>query len=316
MAVSRRITSVLVSLAVVVIVLHRFYLLQVRVFITASLDERATTIISQPQHIDESRTTLKNKTESASSKALVLPPQNQTLEERFAPYAPSNAPLSDFVRRQMNRKRSITWPLKVNTPIFIASLPKSGTSSAWRYFTCSGHLAAHTFSKTNQTSVHRIGECLERNIQQNRKPFHDCGHYYIWSDCGYVPPLASKEPARCFYPSIHALDALYEAYPKMTILLMQRNVTEWAKSVRSYASMGQRWQKCGLMAKYNDLESLYAQHMTGLRRFAQEHPSITYVEISLEGNGTAQSMQDAFGGPASCWRNCAPGMRFKDCKVI
>jgi hypothetical protein len=248
---------------------------------------------------------------------------NVSFEARFAPYFPSSAPLSDFVRKQMARKKP-TWPLKVKTPILIASLPKSGTSSAWRYFICSGHLAAHTFGKLNQTTGVLLGDCIEKNIIENtNKPFEGCGHYYVWSDAGSITSLKEQGNPKCFYPSIHALPALYKAYPEMTILLLRRNVTKWAASVTRYADLAQRWQKCpreDMIPLGNDatrnLEQFYENHSNRLRQFAKDHPSITYVELELEGPNMGQQMEDAFGGPASCWRNCQPGMRFKDCKVV
>jgi hypothetical protein len=269
-----------------------------------------------------------DKTTAASVTARVVQPvsNNVSFEERFAPYYPSSAPLSDFVRKQMARKRP-TWPLKVKTPILIASLPKSGTSSAWRYFICSGHLAAHTYGKLNQTTGVRLGDCIENNIiEKTMQPFQGCGHYYVWSDAGSISALKDKDP-KCFYPSIHALPALYKAHPEMTILLLRRNVTKWAASVTRYADLAQRWNQCpreGMIPRHNNkknatrsnLEQFYENHSNRLRQFANDHPSITYVELELEGANMGQQMEDAFGGPASCWRNCQPGMRFKDCKVI
>ena len=239
------------------------------------------------------------------------PPRNQTLEERFA-YAPSSTPLSAFDRKRMS-KLPPTSPLKVKTPIVVVSLPKSGTSSIWKFFLCAGHMAAHTYSRANQTTSHRIGHCIENNVKDKQKPFAGCGPYYVWSDIGYVE-LDNNE---CFYPSIHALDALYEAYPEMTLLLMRRNSTKWAHSIQKFNFIGSRWANCNAdgMPKSSDLKALtdfYAEHVARLRKFAQDHPSVTFLDMPLEGKETAQMLEDAFGAPASCWKNCAPGK--KACK--
>lgn len=236
----------------------------------------------------------------------------QTLNDRFGKYLPTSD-LSDFDRHRMS-KLPFTHPLTVKTPIFVASLPKSGTSSIWKYFLCAGHMAAHATSLVNQTAAVRIGDCMERNIknQNTQKPFHGCGPYYIWTDCGNMvdPPLRPH----CFYPSIQALDSLYNAYPDMTILLMRRNATAWADSVRHFHQIAKRWVQCGILR--NEEESLvqfYNAHTTRLREFAQAHPSMTYIELPLEGSDTGKQLEEAFGTPASCWKDCAPGRNGRKC---
>jgi hypothetical protein len=77
----------------------------------------------------------------------------------------------------------------------------------------------------------------------------------------FAPPPPTYTPVLC---SVQYTGKMNDA------LLMQLNstrYTEWANSVRSYASKGQRRKNYDLMAKYNELESLYSQHVAGLRRF-------------------------------------------------
>lgn len=325
-----RLANIFVWLVFLSILVYRTYILQAEVVRPRSVDVMEYAMVPQGEANLQSpsgdvvrssawRDAIYTNS-SHASKELIPFPSNLSFEERWSPYMPSSAPLSDFERKQMGRKRP-TYPLRVKTPILIASLPKSGTSSAWRYFICSGHLAAHTFGKLNQTLGHRIGDCVERNIQQKRKPFDGCGHYYVWSDCGSISAMHDKEQ-HCYYPSIHALEEMYEAYPEMTILNMRRNATRWVKSVLKYNDMANRWQAIcknqSSMPRTNshgELLQFYNDHATRLRQFAKRHPSITYIEMQLEGD-TGHKMQETFGGPETCWRLCQPGMKFKDCKVI
>eukprot|EP00977_Amphora_coffeiformis_P021203 scaffold9027_cov174-Amphora_coffeaeformis.AAC.3 len=68
--------------------------------------------------------------------------------------------------------------LKVPTPIIVLSLPKSGTSSLFQYFTCGGVYAAHTFGLDRTTrKTYRIGARFRKNVRNG------------------LPMLANTEPA-------------------------------------------------------------------------------------------------------------------------
>mmetsp|Transcript_6690 Transcript_6690/g.9795 ORF Transcript_6690/g.9795 Transcript_6690/m.9795 type:complete len:329 (-) Transcript_6690:261-1247(-) len=238
---------------------------------------------------------------------------NLTIEQRFA-YAPSSVPLSEFDRKRMNRLPP-TYPLRVPAPIFVASLPKSGTSSVWKYFLCGGHMAAHHYSRVDATLSIPIGECIENNVDVGRPPFQNCGPYYVWSDNGYVTfPERKGNSTSCFYPSIHALDSFYAAYPEMTILVFRRNVTSWVKSVQKFQKIAERWTMCnrkGMIKKNNEaaLSRFYLDHISRLKNFADQRPSITFIEMPLEGPTVGKELQRLIGIPASCWKNVAPGKK-------
>jgi len=240
--------------------------------------------------------------------------RNKTFEERFA-YA--GLPISDFDRKRFSRLGPEAI-LKVPTPILIASLPKSGTSSMWKYFLCGGHMAAHTNARVNQTVAVRIAECIEQNVQHGKPPFLHCGPYTVWSDAGTISFPAKRNPATtCFYPSIHALQALYDAYPTMTIVLMRRNVSDWIRSVSTFHGIATRWAHCNnthMPQSEADLADFYHAHAQRIRNFSASHPSLTYVELPLESNDTGRLLQESLGIPAQCWSDCAPGKHLRHCK--
>ena len=109
--------------------------------------------------------------------------------------------------------------LKVPFPIFVASLPKSGTTSIARMFYCGNVSTAHTFANTQDGQQVRIGECYQKNVGLSRPPFEGCGNYDVWSDNGFI------RGRRCYYPSIHGLSEYYKHYPNATILLVKRKIT-------------------------------------------------------------------------------------------
>lgn len=212
--------------------------------------------------------------------------------------------------------------LKVPHPIFVASLPKSGTTTIARYFYCGKIWTAHTFCNTNETAdpstetlVHkkkqlRIGHCFLNNLQAHRPLLQDCGRYKVWSDAGH----ARGTP--CFYPSVHGLEALYQDYPTATILLVTRNSTAWAKSVGrwKHGELVQKWSRCehfpvvtkerllhNLSSVERDLKTFYEWHIQHLRTFAKQHAStMTYIELSLEDEDLGQQLEASIGIRAEC----------------
>lgn len=195
--------------------------------------------------------------------------------------------------------------IKVRFPIFHASLPKSGTTSTARYFYCGNIWTAHTFCNTVGTTHRRkqmrIGHCFLENLQAGRPPFHDCGNYHVWSDVGH--PRGTP----CFDPSVHGLEAFYEAYPNATLLLVTRNSTAWAQSVRRWKRglLLKKWWRCkhfpGRNATDQDLQRFYEWHTQNIRNFVTQHPSLTYIEVALEDEAMGTILEERIGIPAQCF---------------
>lgn len=82
------------------------------------------------------------------------------------------------------RRRRVHQAWNVSTPVFILSLPKSGTTSLARYFICGGIPTAHTHRFYNG-SWYRLGDCFRQNIiihEKHRPMLDGCGPYQVWSD--------------------------------------------------------------------------------------------------------------------------------------
>lgn len=76
--------------------------------------------------------------------------------------------------------------LKVPTPIFVPSLPKSGTTSTHQYFQCGGHKSAHLVAHSGEDTF-KIGRCAQRNVREGRQPFAGCGDGIdVWTDTGMI----------------------------------------------------------------------------------------------------------------------------------
>jgi hypothetical protein len=77
-------------------------------------------------------------------------------------------------------------------PVFVPSLPKSGTTSIWKFFKCGQLLASHNWiQKVNTTVSTMAGKCIEQNILQGQPPFQDCGAYDVYTDTGVRRCFAS-----------------------------------------------------------------------------------------------------------------------------
>jgi hypothetical protein len=89
-------------------------------------------------------------------------------------------------RRKKDKKRNKKPKrvvLQVPTPIFVPSLPKSGTTTVHEYFQCGGQKSAHLIGNRGN-STFKIGRCAHRNFRQGQAPFEGCGDYDVWTDTG------------------------------------------------------------------------------------------------------------------------------------
>ncbi|CAB9503054.1 expressed unknown protein [Seminavis robusta] len=195
-------------------------------------------------------------------------------------------------------------PSSVNTPILVASLPKSATSTTHDYLNCGlGNLqGAHQWTRNETSNVPmQVGRCIEENLRLKRPIFYDCGDNLHYSDIGIV------EPSHCFYPTMEGgLDAMYEAYPYGTIMNVVRDGRAWYRSAQKHYNLLGRWSSfCPNFPVQGSTEEewldFYQFHTHTVRNFAKRHPTMTYVEIKLESNETANILRETFGFDDSCW---------------
>jgi Sulfotransferase domain len=250
--------------------------------------------------------------------------------------------LADKQRKKKNRwdpgvgLKDGKKPLKVQLPIFVPSLPKSGTTSIWQYFQCGGWRASHQWTRIDDDeeisenssrdpasnenrTITLIGACMHDNVQHDRPTFQGCGGDPIYTDTGYarfkVLPSGAPGTPLCYYPSISALDDVARHYPNATILLVVREPESWAESIMTWGNgtLLFRWGSCNFpnlpnppsLATKAQLIDFYRWHNDNVRR---KFPNL--IEVSLEGAATGQQLQDAIGLPASCWGKCTPLSKF------
>jgi hypothetical protein len=218
----------------------------------------------------------------------------------------------EFEEAKMNR---LVQKLRKRTPIFCAGLPKTGTTSIHRYFSSlPGLWSSHTYGRRND-QLFRTGRCMEDNWKANRPMLEGCGGYHAWSDQGDASHVSGV--TQCFYPLWHALGDFYKDYPNATILLNIRNDTAWANSIQKWGggSLARRWRRCETTPYLPKTKSLqewidfYNEYNGRIRRFCQDHPSLTCLEFQTEDPNAGQILEKAFGIPASSWGDCKPSER-------
>lgn len=186
----------------------------------------------------------------------------------------------------------------ITYPVFLASLYKSGTTTVHSFFQCGGKKSAHY-----QVGRRRTGPCIRRNIANNRPPFQGCNNgreVDVWTDNADLFP-----PRYCFHPSIEGLEAIAQFYPNATIMLSTRPSEDWHSSVLRYNfrrwSLSEELGKCPEPHMNQTLPEFYEYHNQYVRDFARDHPSLTFLEVSLVSNETGSILEEATGIPASCW---------------
>jgi hypothetical protein len=226
--------------------------------------------------------------------------------------------------------------------------------SCQRFFQCGlGYMkAAHhwTHNITSDKPV-KIGKCMEDNLHNNRSIFQGCGDFKIWTDTGYMddpkPPRRAtqrrnrsgkhtsnqsevvhpsivhqqKSPG-CFYPTLHGgLEHFFHSHPTGTILNVIRDAGQWYDSAMSWRKLPERLAKqcVGFPSPDSSREvwmNFYKWHTQHLRDFAQQHPSLAYLEVSLEAPETGEILQNHTGIPDFCWGNCNPDPTNGNCGVL
>jgi Sulfotransferase domain len=233
--------------------------------------------------------------------------QQRQQEQQFIKRSPWSHPDEEIVQQppemilQIRTKRELQSHHRLPTPIFVASLPKSATSSSWMYFNCGGYNAAHQWIKGQG----KVGGCIEQNIRNQKPPFDGCGNYDVWTDTGHV----EQDPI-CYQPAIQGLDAIYQSYPNSTIVLVTRDVEDWYQSI-SRLQWRQTFNKLhhcpgmpsnkGSATQKDDWIQFYVNHTQMVRHFAKTHPTMTYLEFAVEDPNVAQQMEQQIGINATCW---------------
>lgn len=200
-------------------------------------------------------------------------------------------------------------PNDVGFPIWSVAMPKAGTSTLHDYMLCGlgTWTAAHqwTAKSVEPYEVVPIGKCLKENAQNDHYPFFDrCGQSLVYSDTGILGGI-------CYYAflELDGLERFYKSYPYGTIVNTIRNTKSWVSSAFRWKDLPKRWVKAGcdpsvfptnVNTTQEEWGDWYEGLQNGIRKFAKEHPTLTYIEVPLS-DQAGTILNDIFRFPDSCW---------------
>lgn len=128
-------------------------------------------------------------------------------------------------------------PFSSKNPIIVLNLPNSGELASYCYFECAGaNIGRHWTDDSGAGDKLPIGKCIHQSIEEQAKTgkakisIDQCGSFDVWMSLQYVEtPNPQKLFPDCFEPSLFpgALDALYKAFPRATVLMVTRSPKDW-----------------------------------------------------------------------------------------
>jgi predicted SnoaL-like aldol condensation-catalyzing enzyme len=162
-------------------------------------------------------------------------------------------------------------PLKLPSPVFVVGFPKSGTTSIWQFFNCSGIVSQH-FCCCGDESDHppcetnTMAKCILRNMAKERPMLEDCGDYQVYAQLDgerpihadglgmkgvllnngslHIQPKALRGNSllmRHFLPQHFHLDEIHQHAPSATYVLPLRDPIVWANSAFKWFAMRGRF---------------------------------------------------------------------------
>ena len=234
--------------------------------------------------------------------------------------------------RQIQARASLRLPL----PILVVGLPKAGTSSLFHFFRCNSLSSQHFYcckeqnSTLYQSGAGYVSTCMLNNLEDasgSRSILQGCGDslYQAFTELNgprpYDENISSNNPIgpRIFLPQQFELERLYKQFPRATWILNQRGVGSWVDSVLRWGGEGEDTNgsslKSQLVNEYHvqygtDLEPknehaflewLYRNHTDTVKRFVQDHSTISLVELDIEDSNAGRALGEALGLEAFCW---------------
>jgi len=121
---------------------------------------------------------------------------------------------------------------------------------------------------------------------------------------------------RIFFPQHFHLDKIHDAFPNATWILNHRPVDDWVDSVMDWGDhldkqFANEYYAQKVISKLPSnqtdmrhfLKTIYHDHMSLIRSFAEEHPTHTLVEVTITDEDAGERLADAFGLESKWWHH-------------
>eukprot|EP00797_Seminavis_robusta_P036738 Sro948_g223540.2 (392) ;mRNA; r:17529-18704 len=207
-------------------------------------------------------------------------------------------------------------PNDITFPILVATMEKSGTTTATDYFNCAMGMntASHQWTMRQHNGDHmNIGKCFEANVLDKRPPLENCGHWRVFAQINLFN--ADKNDPECYFPALEGgLEAFGQAYPYGTVLLQIRNASTWYSSMKRWSALDRRFatspgcRQKGLTPHPKATEAMwvdfYETYTKRVRQTMELYPNLNYVEVPLS-DKIGPTMDNIFGfsQETNCWKH-------------
>jgi hypothetical protein len=192
-------------------------------------------------------------------------------------------------------------------------VPEYGAKSAGLVFIgpvlCGGKKSTH-YHCGKQLCSH----CISQSVLSGLPPFKKCGDFdvYCQMDDGI------------YFPQIDHLLQIHQSYMNATFILTFRDMESWFRSVTNYLVWGRKpliemmmdsnigGLPAGKGNSSQELSELFCTHVERVRKFVQEHPSHSLIEVDIENDDTGYFMEEIFGINQECWGHANANPKFQD----
>jgi len=200
-------------------------------------------------------------------------------------------------------------------PYINVGLPKMGTTSLHKFFSCGGLSSTHYYCHPNP--IKKLG----RKGLLNAK----CASMLEKASLARLPPLSfaiknyNMSDAYMqlddghYFPQVELLDEIVEGYPNATLFLTFRNMSAWYKSLSNWPP--KKKPKLSDRLKMLDIKGLpkgkgkdvyelsdwYCKHVQRVRDLVAQDPSHTLVEVDIQDPDMGQWLESIFSIKKRCW---------------
>lgn len=190
-------------------------------------------------------------------------------------------------------------------------LPKSGTTSLYHFFHCSGYPTTHYCccgsSKTEYpcSGGTQLSEQLKANMKQGVHFWNGTGSQTVHTQLD-----GETKSGSYFLPQHYHLDTIHQTAPDALWILPLRPAKDWKRSVDGWLDMAKRlaimhkeYEAVSVESSEFSLEEFYAQHSEKIRQFCQDHREPgSCLEIDIMSPNVGELLaQHVPGTLASCW---------------
>jgi hypothetical protein len=211
----------------------------------------------------------------------------------------------------------------------VVGLPKSGTTSIYHLFHCSGFKTSHfcccgsaqiEYPCGNPAQRFMMSAHIQSNLLHGQPLLANLGDYEIHTQLD-----GETNDGGYFLPQHYDLEQLDKASESAIWILNLRPSNEWARSVLQWLDLGRRLENdyyerfgtslVGAIAKqpttFAFLVEFYNNHTRQIRDYAQSHPSRTVIEVDITSNQTVTGLSKYFQVRSDCWSRSNEGPFFQ-----